>query len=231
MRAGEALLRYQVLMQRARSLDEDLARARERLSGDGEVERLGADLEAARAAHQAAALKVRELDREVATHRDRMRSHEREMMSGRIRNPGDLTRMSAEVDHMRSQLAEEEDTELQAMVAVDEAQAAVARLQVDLEAARGVAGNRKAEIEAAIPGLEKELGEIRNQADAVWQEVPADYRSAYARLSRLPNPVAEVAGGQCGACRVALTAAELQQVRRAERLVSCQSCSRILVAV
>jgi uncharacterized protein len=232
MRAGEILLHHQRQEERVRHLEQELHDLEGRLSSDPEVERLALEVAGATERLQEANLRLREMDRVVAGHRERTRARESELMSGRIRNPSELMQMSQEVEHAKAQMRDEEDRELELMAAVEEAETALARVTADLETAREA-------FEAGRPALrqrlEAGLGELavaQRERDEAWSQVPPDYQAAYQRLKpRLPNPVAEVAGAQCGACRVSLTASELQQVRRGEKLLHCQNCNRLLVSV
>lgn len=232
MRAGERLLHYQHLDERIRHLEVELQDLALRTTSDSEVERVEAELIPARERLQEANLRLRDMDRVVAGHRERARAREAELMSGRVRNPSELMQMSQEVEHAKAMVRDEEDRELAIMTAVDEAETEVAQLTARLETAREA-------WEVSLPAMRRRLEDARGELaaaelerDEVWAEVPPDYQAAYQRLKpRIPNPVAEVAGGQCGACRVALTAAELQQVRRGEQLLHCQNCNRLLVAV
>lgn len=130
---------------------------------------------------------------------------------------------------MRARLRQEEDGELALM---EESEAREAELR---DAESRLAGLRE-RLAAEAPGAKAELVRIAAEREAlegertaIWNEIPADFQAAYRRV-RVAPPVAEVSGGQCGGCRVALTAAQLQAVRRGG-LVLCESCSRILVAV
>ncbi|HEX6488389.1 MAG TPA: C4-type zinc ribbon domain-containing protein [Candidatus Dormibacteraeota bacterium] len=232
MRAGEQLLHFQHLDERIHHLEVELHDLTERTASDREVELAETELAPAKERLQEANLRLRDMDREVAGHRERTRAREAELMSGRVRNPSELMQMSQEVEHAKAMVRDEEDRELALMAAVEEAETEVAQLTARLESVR-------AAWEAGLPAvrqrMERARGELEaaeRERDEAWAEVPADYQAAYKRLKpRIPNPVAEVAGGQCGACRVGLTAAELQQVRRGEQLLHCQNCNRILVLV
>ena len=157
-----------------------------------------------------------------------MKSHEKELMSGRIRSPSDLTKMSEEVGHMKARLAEEEDREFDLMAALESAEA-------ELAAARTELADAQAAVEAAAPKLQgrlriiqAEMADLELQREAIWGEVPAPLQAAYRKISRIPNPVVAMVNGQCEGCRVQLTTNELQVLRRGERF-TCQNCNRILV--
>jgi predicted nucleic acid-binding Zn-ribbon protein len=170
------------------------------------------------------------MEGEVEGHRTQMKGHERELMSGRIRSPSDLTRMSEEVDHMKARLVEEEDAELEVMTALEAADAELAQARAELEDARAHYEAALPELRRRLQTIESEIAELELQRQALWADVPPELQAAYRKISRIPNPVVAMANGQCEGCRVQLTANELQQLRRGERF-TCQNCNRILVEV
>ena len=232
MRAGELLLHHQHLEERIRALAGEIEHTESQLAHDPELERLTLDAEAAKERVKEATLRLRDMDRVVEGHRERARAREAELMSGRVRNPTELMQMSQEVEHAKAMVRDEEDRELDLMAQAEEAEAALAKATTELETARESRASDEPDVQRRLERARGELAAAERERDESWSQVPPDYQAAYRRLQpRLLNPVAEVAGGQCGACRVALTAAELQQVRRGEQLVHCQNCNRLLVAV
>ena len=228
MQPTELLLQYQRAGDRVQVLLDEQRRIESRLERDEATEAAAEMLAAAESSHQQLALQVRALDLERETHRAKMRSHETELMSGRIRNPSDLMQMSSEVDHMKAALKEEEEREFEVMGALDDAEAA-------LKAAREVLAAATAAAESAAPGLVSRLAEVvaevaqlESRREEIWAEVPPELQSAYRKLARIPHPVAAMVNGTCEGCRVQLTANELQQLRRGDRF-NCQNCQRILV--
>ena len=232
MRAGELLLHHQRLEERIRALGGEIEHLESSLERDPELERLTLELAAAKERMQEANLRLRDMDRVVEGHRERARARETELMSGRVRNPTELMQMSQEVEHAKAMVRDEEDRELDLMAQAEGAEAELTRATTAVESARATREAAEPAERRRLEAARGELAAAERERDEVWAQVPADYQAAYRRLQpKLLNPVAEVAGGQCGACRVALTAAELQQVRRGEQLLHCQNCNRLLVAV
>jgi len=228
VRPTELLLQYQRLGDRSRVLLDEKQRLEDRLNRHEKIEAAEAAVAAAETQLSELTRRFKAMDLEVEGHRGKMRTHERELMSGRIRSPTDLTKMSEEVSHMKARLLEEEEAELQLMTALEETEGELERARKALEAARAEAVAEAPALRERLAAVEKEIAELEAQREAVWAEIPPDLQSAYKRLNRIPNPVVEMVGGQCLGCRVQLTANELQQLRRGERF-TCQNCSRILV--
>lgn len=227
MNAGEALLQHARVDAHARSLAADIARLREALESSAAVDAATVRVDEARALQQQVAARLRERDREVAEHRARMQQRDRELMSGRINNPTELTKLSAEVEHMKARIADEEEAELELMEEAERAEVATRSAEAALEAARAEVDQAAPEMRARLDRLRAELSGVEADRDRLWDAVPADYRAAAARIRALP-PVAEAGNGQCGACHVQLTSSAIQALRRAE-LRTCDNCGRILV--
>jgi predicted nucleic acid-binding Zn-ribbon protein len=225
---AQLLLQYQRLIDRERVLRDDIERIESQLQSDPEVAALEERAAAAQAQEEATAASVRESDKAREDHRTRLRSREKELMSGRIRNPTELTQMSEEVQHMKSRFVEEEEAELQLMEEADAADEALRAVTAELESARARAA-------AEAPGLQSELEELRAdlagveaEKDQIWSEVPPAARTAFTR-QRVQPAVAVVANNQCTACRVTVTSRGMQMLRQGDEIVHCENCGRILV--
>jgi predicted nucleic acid-binding Zn-ribbon protein len=227
MGPAELLLHHSRLDERATAAAAEIERLQARLESNPEAERLERDLAEARSRQREVALRLRERDREREDHRTKMRARERELMSGRIRNPTELMQMSEEVDHMKARLADEEDQELALMEDAEAADAEVARLAAAAAASRDRAEAAAPEIRSRIAAARAELEELTRERDEAWEQVPSPYQVAYTRVRARP-PVAEVVGGQCAGCHVAVTSKQMQLLRRGE-LVNCDNCGRLLV--
>ena len=225
---AQLLLQYQRLVDRERVLRDDIARIESQLQSDPEVARLEESAAAARAEQQTTAEKVHESDRAREAHRTRLRSREKELMSGRIRNPTELTQMSEEVQHMKSHFVEEEEAELQLMEDAEVADEALRAVTTELEAARARASAEAPALQTELAELRSELAGVEAEKDQTWAEVPQAARTAFTR-QRVQPAVAAVANNQCTACRVTVTSRGMQMLRQGDEIVHCENCGRILV--
>jgi uncharacterized protein len=228
MRPTELLLQYQRLGDRISTLTDEARHTEQRLARDQRVEDATAAVAAALEKRDELARQLREMDHDVEGHRSQMKSHEKELMSGRIRSPSDLTKMSEEVGHMRARLEEEEEREFDLMAALEAADAELASARQELADAQAAVDAATPRLQARLRVIEGEVAELELQREGLWTEVPAPLQAAYRKISRIPNPVVAMANGQCEGCRVQLTTNELQVLRRGERF-TCQNCNRILV--
>jgi predicted nucleic acid-binding Zn-ribbon protein len=77
---------------------------------------------------------------------------------------------------------------------------------------------------------QKSLEELQKQRQQVVAELVPEVHSAYERIrkKRKGVAVAEAADGRCSACHLALRLQFLQDVRRGDQVMFCESCGRIL---
>lgn len=228
LRPAEILLRHQRLDDRARSLAAEVERIERDLSSNPEAERLAVELAERRAQHQSLQLRLRDVEREVEGHRTRMKAREKELMSGRIRNPSELIQMSEEVGHMKARLGEEEEQELLVMEEVESRQESIRQLEAELEKVQAASEAAAPELTRTLERDRAELALAEAERDRLWEELPAAYRSAVTRI-RVRPAAAEVVEGKCSACRVQVTSSGMQQLRRGEDVVGCDNCGRVLV--
>ena len=228
MTSAQLLLRYQALVDRERELRESIATTESRLESDPEVVEREEALAAAQQVLDGFAGRLSESDRAREDHRNRLRSRERELMSGRIRNPTELMQMSDEVAHMKARFAEEEEAELRLMEEADAADAAVRDAKRELEDARRRSADEAPTLRAQLQEWRQELGEVESERDSVWSQVPARDQAVFSRV-RVRPAVAAVANNQCSACHVAVTSSGMQVLRKGEALLQCDNCGRILV--
>ncbi len=230
MKPAQLLLQYQRLVERERALRENIERLSSRLEADPEVLSREETLAAARSAQEAATERLQASDHERETHRTRLRTREKELMSGRIRNPTELMQMSEEVQHMKARFAEEEDAELQLMEAAESADEAVRAASSELETERKRSAEEDPGLRADLEAFQAELADVEAERDKVWEQVPQVARDTYGRV-RVRPAVSEVRGeNQCSACRVTVTSSGMQTLRKGlDDLVRCENCGRILV--
>jgi len=227
-RPAQLLLEHQRLVERERGLRDNIERANSRLESDPEIVEREETLAVARAVQEVASARVRESDHEREAHRSRLRTREKELMSGRIRSPSELLQMSDEVKHMKERFAEEEDAEMKLMEDADAAEEAVREATSDLERARKQSAAEEPEIRSELQTWTTELAEVESERDAVWEQIPPAAQAAYSRMRTKPA-VAQVINNQCSACHVTVTSSGMQKLRGGDELVHCENCSRILV--
>ncbi len=228
MKPAQLLLAYQRLVERERELRDEIERLETLLAQNPDVAAAQQALHDAKEHQQSLELRLRESDRERETHRGRLRMRERDLMSGRIRNPTELMQLNREVEHMRASFAEEEAAELQLMEEGEAAEEAVREASASLDDARTRFAGDEPGLRRELESLQAELDTVKTDSSATWSQVPAPIQAAFLRVRSHPA-VAEVDRNQCQVCHVTVTSSGMQALRKGEGIVYCENCGRILV--
>jgi predicted nucleic acid-binding Zn-ribbon protein len=162
------------------------------------------------------------------------RTRDRDRMDqGLISNPKDLERMQHELESLERRISSLEDTELEIMEQLEEAQATVNTLTAQL----GETDDQIAELAVVRDGrwveIDASLVETEAARAAAVEGLPADLLALYERLRAQKGGVGAAAlrARQCGGCQLTIDPAELGVIRAAaaDEVVRCEECQRILV--
>ncbi|MGN0064322.1 MAG: zinc ribbon domain-containing protein [Nocardioides sp.] len=162
----------------------------------------------------------------------RQRDRDR-MDQGLITNPKDLERMQGELESLERRIGTLEDTELEIMEKLEEAQQVHDGLDIrvsDIDAKLAdLIGTR----DEAWQGIDAELTEVLAKRAPAAEGMPADLMTLYDRLRDQKGGLAaaELRARRCGGCQLTLDNAELARIKAvpADSVVRCEECSRILV--
>jgi len=228
MKPAQLLLAYMRLVEKERELRDQIEQVESVLESKPDVVSAEEALATAKAQHQAIELRLRESDRERETHRGRLRTRERDLMSGKIRNPTELIQLNTEVQHLRASFAEEEDAQLRLMEEGELANEAMREASSNLDDARTRATSDEPTLRRDLESLQSELATVQADSAGIWAQVPVAAQNTYLRVRAHP-PVAEVDRNQCQACHVTVTSSGMQLLRKGDAIVHCENCGRILV--
>lgn len=195
---------------------------------------------AARASHQEAAdvLSERQAQLKRLTHEAddvsaRLKSQEKRLYDGTIKNPKELTQVQEEVFHLKARLKETDDSVLEAMMAAEEAEQSLASRADELDLATK-------EFDRFKGGLIQEKDNLTDQAKVLQlkkhrlqSELPWADLQTYERLrhSKGGVAVAAVQKGLCTGCHVGVPAHVLRMARTSNDFTPCPTCGRILYPV
>jgi predicted nucleic acid-binding Zn-ribbon protein len=136
-----------------------------------------------------------------------------------------------EADVLQKQISGFETQVLEKMTAIEEVEKV---LEERAEEISSLEGNRQ----QAIEGFEKELTENKAELEIeakkrheVFTTLPANLAAVYNRLalrSRDGIAVAEVVNGSCSACFMSLRPQMQVEIKRGDKIITCESCARIL---
>jgi predicted nucleic acid-binding Zn-ribbon protein len=167
---------------------------------------------------------------QVKTRRERDRQR---MDAGLVTNPKDLERMTHELDSLERRIRSLEDTELEVMEKLEDAQGdldrltrEVAEVDTELDDLRTRRAEGEREVDAGLESVAGERGPVA-------AGVPDDLTALYDKLRATKGGLAaaELRARRCGGCQLTIDHAELAVIAKApaDEVVRCEECQRILV--
>jgi predicted nucleic acid-binding Zn-ribbon protein len=213
----------------------DQAHARSR-----EIEMILNDNAALRAATEVAQTKEAELSNarktmrrsedDVKNQRLKIEMTEATLYGGKVRNPKELQDLQHESTSLKKYLAILEDRQLEAMIALEDAEQSYGLASAELSALQEQIREKNDGLVKEMTAMQHSLANLESERQAATSGIEPDDISFYERLrqQRRGVAVAKVINKTCAACGTTLNAALLQATRLPNQLVRCDSCGRIL---
>jgi len=140
--------------------------------------------------------------------------------------------LQQEIAGAEAEASKGEDRVLEQMMAVEEAEKRVKRLEAELRESERVIAAEKQQIEALFAEKKKSWETATAERKATAKKMPAEMLELYERISKKhPGTVmAQVRDGQCRACgvRVLPHTVQLLESDTDQEMFRCESCGRIL---
>ncbi len=171
-------------------------------------------------------------ENEVAVLRAKLEATEVALYGGSVRNPKELADLQHESEALRRHIAALDDRLLEAMLALEAAEAEFSRARDELQAGETAWSHARQKLEAAQSDSIQHIERLEGQREATMASVPAVDLALYESVRKTygGTAVAAILDACCGACGVAVAPSIAQTVRSNPELVRCRQCNRILYA-
>ncbi len=173
---------------------------------------------------------LRSIEQEVQTIRIKINTSEASLYGGKIRNPKELQDIQTEIAALKRHQSALEDNQLDAMLALEEADNGLKAAEQDLTAAQGARATQQAGLLGEQSQLQKKLDRLQTERSATTASILPENLEIYERLRKQKRGVAVVAieDNACAGCGTSIRPAELQIARSPDRMAYCSTCGRIL---
>ncbi len=160
----------------------------------------------------------------------KMQNSESALYGGKIRLPKELQDLQNEIASLKRHLSSQEDDQLEAIIAMEEADREAARAGKALEKAREDFASQTVALQGEKSTLEKKKERLLSERAAAISPIQADFMAIYDRFRTQKRgiAIAGVTEDSCSACGAGLTPANLQAARSSSQIVYCPQCGRML---
>ncbi|MBI1790249.1 MAG: hypothetical protein HYR60_22175 [Acidobacteria bacterium] len=225
-----SVVRLQELDQRAAELTREVAALPKHIAEiERKLESHQRKLEADRAALAANQKDRKKLEGEIQIQQQKISKLKDQMREAKTNDQ--FRAFQHEIDFCETEIRKSEDKILDLMAESEPLEKNVKAAEVALQQEKAQVEAEKAEARRRTEADKQELEQVRVTREAVVAGLTPVVYVLYERIRkhRAGVAVAEVVAGRCSVCQIALRPQVFQEIKRAEKVVSCESCSRILI--
>ena len=171
-----------------------------------------------------------DLDLIVGTSQDKAKQLEGQLYGGTVRNPRELEDMQLELNLLREQQKQQEESLLLALEATEETERGLSNLESTLQEIQSTWQEDHERLLEERAQLQKDSALLEEKRQSLSSLVSPENLQLYDSLRSMAQgqAVVKVERGLCLGCRISLPTRVVQQARTSQRPVQCPSCSRIL---
>ncbi len=154
------------------------------------------------------------------------------LYSGTVRNPKELQDLQQEVTALKRFLITLEDRQLEAMIQLEETEAALQDAEDKLKQAIQNHESNTQALQVEKSQLENKVIQLDRDRTSMASDLSPEDLDMYQKIRAMKGGVAvvRVVNKSCGACGTTLSAALYQESRSPSKITTCTTCGRILYA-
>jgi predicted nucleic acid-binding Zn-ribbon protein len=145
-------------------------------------------------------------------------------------NEREYTTAVREIDITRKSIGSMETEILKLMEQIEKCDRLVSEKTPEMEVRRQEVDRQLAALQERVESSRTQIDQLREQRPALYATLSAEARSNYDRLSRMKSGTAlsEARDYSCQSCRMSLRPQVFNDIRRGDRIITCENCGRIL---
>jgi uncharacterized protein len=173
----------------------------------------------------------RALDKDLAVVQGRLTKFKDQLME--VKTNKEYLAMQHEISMAQDGVRGFEDKILECLVAADDLDAEIKAADKALAEEKTKVNEERTTRQQQASKMEGEIAELTSARAKIVAELTREAIALFDHVSRARkgHAMAEAVGGHCTACHVRLRQQVLNDVRRGDKLVQCESCTRILFLV
>ena len=179
--------------------------------------------------HEEARSERAKLEAEIAKNKDLLERAERNLKHAQ--NQKEYESAMRETDTLQKEIGTLETQVLEQMTAIEEIEKVLAERRDEINSLESKRDAALAEFETQLAKDKRQLSGLAGKRGGVFDTLPKNLARVYDRLvqrSRDGIAVAEVINSSCSACYIALRPHVQMEVRRGDKIITCENCTRIL---
>ena len=170
----------------------------------------------------------RELELEVASLREELSKHKTQLME--VKTNKEYQAMLHAIEGGERGIEAKEDQILEGMMAIEEREKVVQRLQTEYEKEESEILSKQRKLEGFAAQAESEILVLQKERGQLEGEMPEELTQQYQKIASVRNGVAlaEARDQSCQGCHVKLRPQLFTEIRTSQRIITCENCNRFL---
>ena len=173
-------------------------------------------------------VKKKAIENEIGSAAERQARYKSQQLQ--VRKNDEYQALGVEIAHTQSEIETLEEEELRVMYAIDETRQKLGVAGEELQRTTSGHEARIGALRARETGLQSELQQAQEAVAAARSLLDEPVRRLYDRLATKPGlpVVVAIQEGKCGGCHLKISSNVDSERRKADQLVTCDQCGRIV---
>ena len=223
------VIQLQSLDQKIAMLDKEVAALPKHIAViEKQLESHNRKLEADRAALVANQKDRKKLEGDIQVHEQKISKLRDQMLQAKTNEQ--YRAFQNEIEFAQKEIRKAEDRILELMSESEPLDQNVKKAEAALKEEKQVVDREKNEARERTASDQKQLDQLRAERAEAYGKLPASTRSGYDRIRKKwhGTVAAEAVDGRCSACQIVIRPQYMQDLKRGETLMACESCGRFL---
>ncbi len=193
-----------------------------------EIEEAKTRLESTTAEFNEKKVTVKTLESEIAAKEAELQKYQQQMMS--IKTNKEYDALVAQIDAIKEVISNQETELLQTDERLTELEKEIAEYKDKSASADETNSKQLAILQEKIDSIGDKVAAKEGERDRISTQIPRSTRSVYERVRKGKggSAVVTVKKRACGSCYKALTPRKVQEIKKADRIHTCENCGRLL---
>ena len=176
-----------------------------------------------------ARLEQKDIELQLQDKQDKLRKLQEKMMA--IKTNKEYDALVSEIDQLKQAIAALETRDVELLEISEDHQKEIAKLNEQLGAVKGVNVGQITSLQEQIDSVGSKMTSMAKQRLDLAGQINPRAMSVYERVRRGKGGAVVVAVKKraCGSCYKALPPQKIQEIKLGEKLITCDSCGRMLV--
>jgi predicted nucleic acid-binding Zn-ribbon protein len=225
------------ILHEVQQADTELARLRDALAGLDTGDELAAQIQEAQREleglleqHRATEKDATDSELELKTLEEKKSKFERELYSGTVRNPRQLSDLQGEVAMLAREIGKVEDRILELMESLEGERSAIQQREAQIKDLEERLGTVRARYEDTGDRLQHDMAELETKRQERASHVRAQLLKRYEQIrTRQGNlGLVKLTGTTCPGCRITLPSETVKGLKAGRQDLTCENCGRML---